>query len=470
MIPVSFLTKPHEMLKRISIWLICAVTLGLNLATISSGKAASFTNTGSLTYTLILHQATLLTNGQVLVSGGEFFPNGFAASTDSELYNPNLGTWTPTGILNYERFSHTATLLTNGQVLIAGGFVFGTAAIYNAEIYNPATSGWTETGRLTNPRGGHTATLLPNGNVLVAGGIVSGSPSSSTEEYNPTTGQWTLTGPMQIQHAYHTATLLPNGKVLIAGGNSVVGGILTFSEIYDPATGRTTRVGNMNLARELHTATLLANGKVLVAGGWKTSGYLSGCELYDPASGTWTNTGSMSVARAYHSAALLTNGYALVVGGKYSNSNVLSSAELYDPTTGFWGTTATMSSARFSGSATLLPNGKVLVAAGGYYCQPGYCYPSAVNGFPLSTAELYDFGVVPAGYNQIAGRITNLGNVQLSYIGMAGWNYALDRSFSLSPASWIPQATNPADANGNLVFTNTPNSATNNFWRIRSVP
>jgi hypothetical protein len=129
-----------------------------------------------------------------------------------------------------------------------------------------------------------------------------------------------------------------------------------------------------------------------------------------------------------------------------------------------------MSSARFSGSATLLQNGKVLIAAGGYYCQPGYCYPSAVNGFPLSTAELYDFGLIPVGYNQISGRIVNLGSVQLSYVGMSGWNYALDRSFSLSPASWIPQATNPADANGNLVFTNTPNSTTNNFWRIRSVP
>ena len=77
---------------------------------------------------------------------------------------------------------------------------------------------------------------------------------------------------------------------------------------------------------------------------------------------------------------------------------------------------------------------------------------------------------VPAGYNQISGQILNLGNMQFSYVGVAGWKYALDRSFSLSPANWIPQVTNPADANGNLVFTNAPNSTTNNFWRIRSVP
>ena len=60
--------------------------------------------------------------------------------------------------------------------------------------------------------------------------------------------------------------------------------------------------------------------------------------------------------------------------------------------------------------------------------------------------------------------------MQLSFVGIAGTNYALDRSFSLSPANWVPQATNPAGAGGVLVFTNTPNPTTNNFWRIRSVP
>jgi hypothetical protein len=60
--------------------------------------------------------------------------------------------------------------------------------------------------------------------------------------------------------------------------------------------------------------------------------------------------------------------------------------------------------------------------------------------------------------------------MQLSFVGIAGTNYALDRSFSLSPPNWIPQVTNPANSFGALVFTNTPNAATNNFWRIRSVP
>jgi hypothetical protein len=76
----------------------------------------------------------------------------------------------------------------------------------------------------------------------------------------------------------------------------------------------------------------------------------------------------------------------------------------------------------------------------------------------------------PPGYNQIAVQLLSGGNMSLSYVGMAGTNYVLDRSFSLSPTNWVPQATNPAGADGVLVFTNTLDATTNNFWRIRSVP
>jgi alpha-tubulin suppressor-like RCC1 family protein len=74
------------------------------------------------------------------------------------------------------------------------------------------------------------------------------------------------------------------------------------------------------------------------------------------------------------------------------------------------------------------------------------------------------------GYNQISAQLLSGDNVSLSYVGIAGTNYELDHSFSLSPANWVPQLTNPAGAGGVLVFTNTPNTATNNFWRIHSVP
>jgi alpha-tubulin suppressor-like RCC1 family protein len=79
----------------------------------------------------------------------------------------------------------------------------------------------------------------------------------------------------------------------------------------------------------------------------------------------------------------------------------------------------------------------------------------------------------PLGFHQIAGQLLSAGNMRLSFVGVPGWNYALDRSFSLSPADWVPQATNAADAFGAfgaLVFTNTPSPGTNNFWRMRFVP
>jgi hypothetical protein len=75
-----------------------------------------------------------------------------------------------------------------------------------------------------------------------------------------------------------------------------------------------------------------------------------------------------------------------------------------------------------------------------------------------------------AAYNQISIQLLSDGHVRLAFVGIAGANYALDRSFNLSSPNWVSQVTNPAGAVGTLVFTNTPYPTTNNFWRIRSVP
>jgi alpha-tubulin suppressor-like RCC1 family protein len=77
---------------------------------------------------------------------------------------------------------------------------------------------------------------------------------------------------------------------------------------------------------------------------------------------------------------------------------------------------------------------------------------------------------VPPGYNQISGQLLGTGDIQLSFVGSTGANYALDRSFGLAPPNWVPQLTNATGTGGVLVFTNTPDPTANNFWRIRSVP
>ena len=233
--------------------------------------------TGDLGTARYLHKATLLPNGQVLAVGGLGSNNPFEVFASAELYDPMIGMWTETGNMSTKRWLHTATLLLNGQVLVAGGDT-SPGYLASVELYDPATGMWTETGSMSTPRERHTATLLPNGQVLVAGGV---SPTlSSAELYDPATGVWMSTGSMTMARSRHTATLLPNGKVLVAAGSSdVTGGNLTSAELYDPATGVWTATGSLATARSSHTATLLPNGQVLVAAGDSAQGVLRSAEL-----------------------------------------------------------------------------------------------------------------------------------------------------------------------------------------------
>jgi hypothetical protein len=286
----------------------------------------SWTLTGSLNTGREFHTATLLSNGQVLVAGGN--DSTFAPLSSAELYDPTNGTWTPTGSLNYPHDRHTATLLLNGQVLVAGGSSTSQAGESSAELYNPTSGTWTLTGSLNGGQGrhAHAAILLPSGKVLVAGGFdEQGEALSSAELYDPGSGMWTPTGSLHEAHTLGlTATLLHSGKVLLAGGAQGNNVPLSSAELYDPATGLWTATGSLGDAREGHTATLLPSGKVLVAGGTEPLG--TDCELYDPASGTWGPTDSLNDARAIHTATLLPSNTVLAAGGDNGN---LSSAELY---------------------------------------------------------------------------------------------------------------------------------------------
>jgi Galactose oxidase, central domain/Kelch motif len=280
--------------------------------------------TGPLITARYYHTATLLPNGKVLVAGGNGSIGSGGILASAELYDPSTSTWRPTAPLGTRREFHTATLLPNGEVLVAGGN--GPGFLNSAELYDPTSGTWSPTGSLITARYFHTATLLPNGKVLVAGGNGPSGILNSAELYDPSTSSWSLTAPMITRREFHTATLLLNGEVLVAGGF----GFLRSAELYDPSSGKWTLTIPMITGRYGQTATLLLNGKVLVAGGYGSSGFLNSVELYDPTSGTWRPTGPLGTARYFHTATLLRNGKVLVAGGQ-NLSGALASAELYTP-------------------------------------------------------------------------------------------------------------------------------------------
>ena len=318
--------------------------LGAGLMLAQSCAGGAFINTGSLTTARSGHTATLLLDGRVLVAGGS---PGHLASAD--LYDPASGTWTPTGSLTKGRGVHTATLLPNGKVLVAGGFD-GTFSMSSAELYDPVSGTWTPTGNLATERENHTATLLPSGQVHIAGGITGGTDYivgilASAELYDLVSGTWTTTGslatPTDWSHG-DLATQRPGARRRWFQRTS---GYLTSAELYDPASGTWTPTGNLATEREDHTATLLPNGQVLVAGGDAVT-HLASAELYDPVSGTWTATGSLTTARDSHTATLLPDGQVLVAGGYNFPDGNLASAELYDPASGAWTAADSLATAR----------------------------------------------------------------------------------------------------------------------------
>ncbi|HEX8703142.1 MAG TPA: kelch repeat-containing protein [Myxococcaceae bacterium] len=313
--------------------------------------------------------ATLLPGQGVLLTGGSSSRNGSQALASSEVAVYEAA-GTSSSPMHQARYGHSATLMPNGKVLVAGGYANG-KAVASSEVYDPETRVWTRTrSALEFARGGHTATLLSTGKVLVVGGgELSTPPIRAMEVYDPNTESWLTVGKTSLARIGHTATQLPNGRVLVAGGRggSDAGATITpVPDLYDPISNNWFYHGERMLKpRVFHTATLLEGGRVLVAGGEGENGeLLDSAELYDPSTRLWSSAGTMSSARSAHSATLLPTGQVLVTGGYGADGSVLASAELYDPASGSWTAAEPMSRPRVHHAAVLLPDGSLLVAGG----------------------------------------------------------------------------------------------------------
>jgi hypothetical protein len=350
-------------------------------------------------------------------------------------YAQSTGTFTATGSMTTPRMGHTATLLYNGEVLIAGGFQnipggqhcegslhgpFGfldcVTALNSAELYDPTTGTFSPTGNMSGSGLGHTATLLPSGKVLIhwgysaelydpssglfvnIDGVFTGSalptllnngkvlingpwPNALTGFpallYDPANGTFLPTGDYAgTPGSLGGAALLPDGRVLVAGslGCCYDSGQ---SEIYDPGSDSFSLTAPIFPQSNGTPVMLLNNGKVLALSGWdvnEDNATPIGAGLYDPTAGTFRTIGNMTMARSDFTSTLLPDGTAFIAGGDYAPS----STEVYDPAAERFSASANLLIPRTEHTATLLPDGRVLIAGG---------LPASLA--TTATAELY---------------------------------------------------------------------------------
>ncbi|HEY6418428.1 MAG TPA: kelch repeat-containing protein [Candidatus Binataceae bacterium] len=315
--------------------------------------AKNFTPAGSMTVPRQGQTATTLANGAVLMAGGVQNIGFRSELASAELYDPTAGTFSDTGSMHTPREGHTATLLRDGRVLIAGGSDNGTHALDSAEIYDPASGTFSSAGHMTQPRVAHTATLLRDSTVLIAGGGRGDRPGgyiayNTAEIYDPVANRFAaLTARMVNDRVGAAATLFEDGRVLIVGGRSSRilmtnpnPGLASLTplknaEFYDPESHSFHAAMDMGQAHYLPTLTELDRGRILVVGGWLMQGFvvvgMSDAEIFEPSTNTFLTVGKLNTPRLENTATLLPDGEVLVAGGIDGSSNITSSVEFYSP-------------------------------------------------------------------------------------------------------------------------------------------
>lgn len=319
----------------------------------------------------------------------------------------------------------------HGKSLLAAGLMAASA------VAAVAAGSWTSTGRMAIRRYAPTATTLSTGKVLVAGGYDGLHCTPTAELYDPVSDTFLPTGPMQIGRNFASAVTLDSGRVVIIGGFHEVAGSLSDALIFEPlANAFRPTLGTMYSRRELFTATKLPNGEVLVAGGFRTGiglGTLREAEIFEPVFETFRRTGSMQTpyGRFGHDAVYLpTVNKVLIVGGKERRSNTdwrsLNSAELFDPATGKFTLTKSMAYRRDRPTVAWVPSAGKALVIGGMSEAPGTTRSDVLRTEWFNPAT-NSFAAGPSlAVGRMAHTLTVLSDGSLMVAG--GWNISLNRT------------------------------------------
>jgi hypothetical protein len=303
----------------------------------------------------------------------------------------SAGSVTPASPMLEPRSGHTATLLPDGKVLIAGGMRRNQDFYRSAELFDPVTGKFQATGAMTVARVGHAAVLLNSGKVLIVGGWTGRDCTDSAELYDPDTGKFSVISKMNGKRGQPSATLLRSGDALITGGagRDTPGGVAS-AEIFRSNLSKFEVVGPMHAARISQTSTLLNDGRVLIAGG-RGDTVTAMAELYDPTTKQFLATGNLLTARYKHSAGLLPDGRVLIAGGSDDRDwhGKMNSAEIYDPRTGKFSATSPLNDSRFKlpSEAIQLSSGQILVAGGSKQVE---VYDPPSGKFLIATGQTTD--------------------------------------------------------------------------------
>lgn len=267
--------------------------------------------------------------------------------------------------MNVARINYSSVKLHNGDILVMGGVDLMGNATASTELYSVSTKKWLKVGSMTVSRYGHTATLLPDGRVLVAGGG-NGFLSMTAELYDPVIQAWRLTALMgHGRRNAHTATLLLDGRVLVIGGCDNTGSILDYAEIYDPSVESWSRSYKAATGFAYHCATRLNDGRILVSGGYTNSCEINDSYIFDPAIGVWTVPIPMIHKVFSHASLLLADGDVLVTGGYNVIDDAVMTTQRFDTERECWLPAGDMRVARVSyHQMAQSDDGKVLVMGG----------------------------------------------------------------------------------------------------------